>query len=519
MEEKIKKIVNSRVFVIVMVILLITLVITAGTYAWFTWSSTNNTSLTMTIGDIAEVTFDNGPDINVTDLAPVYNYNDGEQTNFIITTEDEAGTTLYQTILLNIESIPTALRTESFRYVMYKDDISSSSGEVLITSGSFEGRQDGDSIILYSGALPSGSTRYTFYIYIDGNYENDPSMMNQSFIGNIEVKVSRKQLLSTTISNLYANTEKTVVTNNNIEYNYATSVGLMNDRLGGVTASLDGGNIRYYGASPNNYIYFNCSDYSNQSDSTCELWRIIGVFGDKVKIIRNDSIGQYSWDNKDQTTGAESNYGKNDWTTARLMKLLNPSDYYTIDLNDNGLGQSLYYNSQSGTCFAGRNNATVSCDFTSTGIKNDTTRNMIAEVTWNLGGYSTSKIYSNDIYIYERGTNVFESSSINWNGKIALMYPSDYGYATNFNLCSQVLWEYNNDMCKENDWLFTSFAQYALSPYSEKSYGVFANNYEGKVGTSPESNPVDIRPTLYLNSDIEILSGEGTGNSPYKLVG
>ena len=38
-----------------------------------------------------------------------------------------------------------------------------------------------------------------------------------------------------------------------IEYNYATSVGLMKDRLGGIKP-LDEGNIRYYGANPDNYI-------------------------------------------------------------------------------------------------------------------------------------------------------------------------------------------------------------------------------------------------------------------------
>ena len=27
-----------------------------------------------------------------------------------------------------------------------------------------------------------------------------------------------------------------------------------------------GNNIRYIGSNPNNYVYFNCSDYSNQSD-------------------------------------------------------------------------------------------------------------------------------------------------------------------------------------------------------------------------------------------------------------
>jgi hypothetical protein len=56
--------------------------------------------------------------------------------------------------------------------------------------------------------------------------------------------------------------------------------------------------------SPNNYIYFNCSDYSNQSSSTCETWRIIGVFDGKIKLIRGSQIGTYAWDNKNISTGA-----------------------------------------------------------------------------------------------------------------------------------------------------------------------------------------------------------------------
>ncbi len=148
----------------------------------------------------------------------------------------------------------------------------------------------------------------------------------------------------------------------------------MNDRLGGTTTSLDGGNIRYYGASPNNYIYFNCSDYSNQTSSTCETWRIIGVFDGKLKLIRGSQIGKYSWDNKNISTGAEDDRGKNDWTTARLMKLLNPVDYYINDNNDkdsegNYLGYSLYYNSASGMCFTDEGVNYSACDFTSTGIK------------------------------------------------------------------------------------------------------------------------------------------------------
>ena len=71
----------------------------------------------------------------------------------------------------------------------------------------------------------------------------------------------------------------------------------------GTTTSLDGGNIRYYGASHNNYIYFNCSDYNNQTSDTCELWRIIGVFNNQVKIMRNESIGAYSWDTSSNANG------------------------------------------------------------------------------------------------------------------------------------------------------------------------------------------------------------------------
>lgn len=98
-----------------------------------------------------------------------------------------------------------------------------------------------------------------------------------------------------------------------------------------------GGNIRYYGKNPNNYIYFNCSDYSNQTSSTCELWRIIGVFDGKAKLIRNEILGEYSYDNRNKATGADTSSGKNDWSEARLMKLLN-SGY------ESETGGSLYWN-------------------------------------------------------------------------------------------------------------------------------------------------------------------------------
>ena len=217
------------------------------------------------------------------------------------------------------------------------------------------------------------------------------------------------------ITKLYTDASKTSATNNGITYNYAniydtdsdnnTSGGLMNDRLGGTTTDLDGGNIRYYGANPNNYVYFNCSDYSNQTSSTCETWRIIGVFDGKLKLIRNESIGNLSWDYDKNDDSTKTTYD-NDWSTATLQKLLNGSYY-------NGSGIVTYYLGGSGP-------RTASLNMTSIGIKNETTRNMIVETTYNLGGWNSSSVYPNQIYGYERGTTVYTGRPPTWTGKIAL---------------------------------------------------------------------------------------------------
>ena len=363
----------------------------------------------------------------------------------------------------------------------------------------------------------SNSTNKTIELSTVLGYENGGDLVVPSGVTLVTDTYTPPPSAAEYITKLYTDASKTTVTNNSITYNTAPSVSLMNDRLGGTTTSLDGGNIRYYGASPNNYIYFNCSDYSNQSSSTCETWRIIGVFNGKLKIIRNTSIGNYSWDNKNTSTGAEDAYGKNDWTTARLMKLLNPSDYYTADSNDNSLGQSLYWNSASGKCYSSQNNATTNCDFTSTGIKNDTTRNLISEETWNIGGWNSYSVYSNQIYEYERGTTVYSGRLTTWTGKIGLMYPSDYGYAADLSKCTKQLGSYNDSTCKSNDWLFNSNNQWTLTPNSGYSRNAWSVYSFGNLNYNNASYTNGVRPVLYLASDLAMEPGDGTSSNPYKL--
>ena len=323
-----------------------------------------------------------------------------------------------------------------------------------------------------------------------------------------------------TIADLYINSTKTPVSLNNVTYQYDTTNNLMSDVAG---------NIRYYGASPNNYIYFNCSDYKNQSSSTCETWRIIGVFDGNVKIMRGSIIGSYSWDNKNASTGAETANGKNDWTTARLMKLLNPNDYYTIDSNDNGNGQSLYWNAQSGTCFSEQNNETKTCDFTSTGLKNDKTRNLIAETTYYTRGHNDPEIYVDAMYDKERVsgtviTGVTPTRTLTWTGKIAIPYPSDYGYAADLSLCQQTLGNYYDSTCTANNWMKSiitnNSANYGwlLTPNSGNANSAW---YVAMFGDVIHDNPAHyangVAPVLSLTSELDIGSGSGTSSSPYQL--
>ncbi len=295
-------------------------------------------------------------------------------------------------------------------------------------------------------------------------------------------------------------------------------------------------NVRYIGANPNNYVYFNCSDYNNQSDSTCEKWRIIGVFNNVtkgnglkenlVKIIRAASLGDYSWDNKSTSTGAETPDGKNDWTTARLNYLLNQGH------DSESIGGSLYYNAKSGTCYYRQNNSTISCDFTSTGLKNDTTRNAIEEVVWNLGGTGSFTSASNGLashfYGNERGTTVYSGRPTTWTGKIGLMYPSDYGYATSGGttkdraacLAKELYNWASSDFsdCKGNDYLLdTNEGQWTLAPDSAAAYYVFGVNWDGRVYDDGASNTGLVRPALFLKSSILISKGTGTQNDPYQL--
>ena len=249
---------------------------------------------------------------------------------------------------------------------------------------------------------------------------------------------------------------------------------------------------RYEGKNPNNYVWFNN-----------ELWRIIGVFDEDshgqsgqnlVKIIRADSIGGLAW-HKSNT---------NDWTQASLMNLLNGA----------------YLNSENGTggeyCYGYSTTTPSNCDYTETGI-NDTYRPMIENVTWYLGGYSSTSATAEAFYGYERGTKVYSGRPTEWEGKIGLMYPSDYGYSVLASSCARTtnLSSYNTASCAGQSWFYGQGYEWTITPPSSSSRNVFNVNSGGNLNDYSANRGNSARPVLYLDSSVYVIDGNGSQSDPY----
>ena len=347
-----------------------------------------------------------------------------------------------------------------------------------------------ESIIIASGELKEEeSVTYNLYLWMDETTGNEA--MNTRFEGSVNIITSAIKIEPTAADTILAKGET--------------------DEL-----KFDGtvdNNLRYVGANPNNYISFNN-----------ELWRIIGVFNNiddgtgkketRLKIIRNEPIGNYSWDNKASGTGSSTSaQGSNDWSDSALQIVLN---------------EGAYWNRTTGECPYGQNGATTSCDFTNNGLTEEA-KKMIGNAKWNLGGSSTYfDAIASMFYERERGTDVYTNRPTEWIGKIGLMYPSDYGYATNGGsttnretCLNKELYNWNSSSvsdCKNNDWLYdSSNYQWTLTPRSSNSNSVFTVLSYGHVYTYYAISRNAVSPAIYLSSNVKISGGEGTKSSPYEL--
>ncbi len=296
-------------------------------------------------------------------------------------------------------------------------------------------------------------------------------------------------------------------------------------------------NLRYVGATPNNYVYFNCEDGVEASDETCETWRIIGVMnniededgnmGSHLKMIRDKFEKNYSWDSSHSSIN--NGYGVNEWSQTAIEKVLN--------------NEYLNRTSGSNRCYKNYGDTIEACpNWASIGIR-ESSRNMISSVKWNTGtmpvAYSTSLITAKYMYEAERSNhhgkewcqasgesecNDDVARTTTWTGKVGLMYPSDYGYAVGGNVRDTCLGKtmnsYNGYNCMTNDWLYDkNNYQWAMTPVPRSSDAdrVFYVVYNGDVSYNHASTAYAVRPVVYLAPSVKIKDGNGEVGDPFVL--
>ena len=267
-------------------------------------------------------------------------------------------------------------------------------------------------------------------------------------------------------------------------------------------------NIRYYGSNPDNYVSFNN-----------ELWRIIGVFGNNVKLVRSESLGDLSWDSS--ASSVNNGRGVNEWSQSDLKNYLN----------------TMYYGGTSVTCYTGKNNQTKICP---TGTIDETSKGLIDYYTWNTGAPNYNKLYNSttelfdtvEFYNAERGSvngkicssgtgcNDTVERTTTWTGYVGLPYITDYAYASSESDCNTKIDQSSSYKCKNNNWMFKPNKGYwTLSPraFTSNAHNVWRVRGDGGAGSDFASLPNAVFPAIYLKSNILIESGKGTSSNPYML--
>ena len=246
-------------------------------------------------------------------------------------------------------------------------------------------------------------------------------------------------------------------------------------------ASLTNGagdnSYRFAGASNtvNNYVCFGSTTTPCPTDN---LYRIIGVFGDKVKLIKSTSVGKKAWDSN----------RKNTWSTSSLNTYLNNEFINIFD---------------------------------------ETTNGKIAETTWKVGGNTEDNIsnqpaktaYQNEIVNPVPGSTSSNGETES-SAKVGLMYASDYGFAAAPSAWTSTLYDYDGAAIKSANWMFLGADEWTISRNADGSFGAFSVRVSGYVAGNDYNNVVlalGVRPVFSLTSSVNYVSGSGTAADPISI--
>ena len=353
-------------------------------------------------------------------------------------------------------------------------------------------------------ATPNAEEQYTLKLTFV-NYEGDQTANATSALS-AKVMIQKEPIVTTLasyITNLYTGTQG----ENGIYYHDAS-----------LTNGAGDNSYRFAGASSevNNYVCFGSNAAPCPTDN---LYRIIGVFGDKVKLIKSDYATS-------ALLGADGDYSK----------------MYTADTrwdNSNYKGENLA--NIAGYSWNYKNNTNINVsrgsNTWSTSLLNKTNLNQnfitniglewaekIDMTTWKVGGNTYTNIGTQSAktaYQNEINNPVITNSEDNlteYIAKIGLMYASDYGFAAVPSAWTTNLVNYNDVAIKSVNWIYMGLYEWTISRYADDACNVFVVCYNGVVnGGYGANSALAVRPVFYLTSSVAYVSGDGTKNSPIRI--
>ena len=323
--------------------------------------------------------------------------------------------------------------------------------------------------------------------------ENKRVVMSGNVSDKCYVYFDKVLTLATYVKSLYTGTQG----DNNIYYHDSS-----------LTNGAGDSSYRYSGANPNNYVCFGSNESTCPTDN---LYRIIGVFGNQVKLIKYDyaTSALLGTDGDYASTGTpNASYYKGSLTTINTY-------YWNNSTKKNTWSESLLNKTNLNTNF----------------INNIGTEwaNKIATTTWKVGGNTWANIgtsvpataYQNEI-VNPVTTNTTDSKT-EYKAKVGLMYVSDYGFAAAPSAWTLVGWD--SDSTKDYrtatsiNWMHMGYYEWTISRRADGSYDAFVVSYDGVVSYGRAYiNTVHhygaVRPSFNLESSITYVSGDGTQNSP-----
>lgn len=308
------------------------------------------------------------------------------------------------------------------------------------------------------------------------------------------------------------------------------------------TGTQGDNNIYYHdsslenGAGDNSYRYAGSSETTNNyvcfgSDAdTCpedNLYRIIGVFDGKVKLIKSTGTTNTLLGTDGTYTSNSGSYTWTDLDSCPSTTAYKFDNNVVVLSNKNILG-AVPGGGKSGGCnmwkYSNLNSVNLNTNFiTNLGIK---WAALVDNATWKVSGYSTANVTAKTMYTAEITNATKTYGPSDGTSKIGLMYASDYGFAASPSAWTTLLSSYNDSSIKSTNWIYNAGMEWTMTPYSSDSYSVFILSYvstvsnTGNLGTWSSLGAdagFGTRPAMYLNASVVYTRGSGTASDPIRI--